>query len=276
MNTIKLSSPATREFWEIPILFEDEHLLVLDKPAGLPASPDRLDPERPYLAGLLHDAIGAQKPWVTQKGIDYLRPAQRLDAEASGILVFARTKAALVALAELFGSEKPVQLCFALIAGEPSSEHFEMKAKIAPDAFRPGVMRIDPKAGKKSLSVFDVVEKFSGYTVLRGRAVTQRPQQLRVHLKHAGFPLVGDKLFGGKPLWLSRLKKNYRLKPGREERPLVARVALHVQELTLPHPITGNSLTIISPLPKDLRVALRYLREFRGIAGAGAGFENAD
>jgi 23S rRNA-/tRNA-specific pseudouridylate synthase len=88
--------------------------------------------------------------------------------------------------------------------------------------------------------------------------------QIRIHLKHAGFPIMGDKLYGGKPLWLSRLKKNFRLKPGREERPLISRVALHAEELSLVHPMTNQPLTIPAPLPKDLRVALRYLREFCG------------
>jgi 23S rRNA-/tRNA-specific pseudouridylate synthase len=71
---------------------------------------------------------------------------------------------------------------------------------------------------------------------------------------------VGDEVYGGKPLWLSRLKKDYRLKPGREERPLLARVALHAEELSLPHPVTGETVTIKSEWPKDLKVALKYLR----------------
>jgi 23S rRNA-/tRNA-specific pseudouridylate synthase len=74
--------------------------------------------------------------------------------------------------------------------------------------------------------------------------------------------VVGDKLYGGKPLWLSRLKKNFRLKTGREERPLISRVALHAEQLTLPHPVTGEPVSITSPWPKDLLVALKYLRQF--------------
>jgi 23S rRNA-/tRNA-specific pseudouridylate synthase len=75
-----------------------------------------------------------------------------------------------------------------------------------------------------------------------------------------GLPLVADELYGGKKLWLSRLKKDFRLKPGREERPLLARTALHAEELTLPHPVTGETLTIKSEWPKDLKVAVKYLR----------------
>lgn len=264
MDVIKLSAPATKEFWEIPVRFEDEHLLALDKPSGLLTSPDRDDVERPNLMRLLHEGIAAQKPWATKRNLTYLSNAHRLDFETSGILLLAKSKPALVALANLFGTDQPVKTYFALIAGLPSSDHFEMDAKIAPDAFLAGQMRIDPKNGKRSKSAFDVVEKFSGYTSLTCRPVTERTHQLRVHLKHAGFPIIGDKVYGGKPLWLSRLKKDFRLKRGREERPLIARVALHAQQLTLPHPITNESVAITAELPKDLRVALRYLREFRG------------
>lgn len=264
MDVIKLSAPATKEFWEIPVLFEDEHLLALDKPSGLLTSPDRHDAERPNLMRLLHDGIAAQKPWATRRQLSYLSNAHRLDLETSGILLLAKSKATLVALANLFGTDQPAKTYFALIAGEPSSDHFVMDAKIAIDAFRIGQMRIDPREGKKSKSRFDIAEKFSGYTALTCRPLTDRTHQLRIHLKHAGFPIIGDTLYGGKPLWLSRLKRDYRLKPGREERPLLARVALHAQELTLPHPVTNKPVTITSPLPKDLRVALRYLRDFCG------------
>jgi 23S rRNA-/tRNA-specific pseudouridylate synthase len=84
--------------------------------------------------------------------------------------------------------------------------------------------------------------------------------QVRVHASHVGLKIVGDEVYGGKPLWLSRLKKDYRLKPGREERPLLGRVALHIEELILPHPFTNETVTIKSEWPKDLKVALKYLR----------------
>jgi RluA family pseudouridine synthase len=264
VNVIKLSAPATREFWEIPVLFEDDHLLALDKPAGLLTSPDRENLERPNLMRLLHDAIKAGKPWVTQRGLTYLCNAHRLDEETSGVLLLAKSKPGLLALANLFGTDQPQSKCFALIAREPSSDHFEMDAKIALNALRLDMVRIDPNNGKRAKTIFDVAEKFSDYTALHCRPITSRMHQIRIHLKHAGFPIMGDKLYGGKPLWLSRLKKDFRLKPGREERPLIARVALHAEELSLVHPVTNQPVAISSPLPKDLRVALRYLREFCG------------
>jgi RluA family pseudouridine synthase len=262
---IKLSSPADREFWEIPVLFEDEHLLALDKPGGLLTSPDRHDPQRPNLMKLLHTAIAGGKPWARERGLNYLMNAHRLDFETSGVILLAKSKPALVALADLFGSEKPRRQYAALVQGTPSSEKFEMTAALAPHPAGSGLMHVDPKSGKHARTVFEVLEKFSGWTLLRCEPLTSRTHQIRVHLRHAGFPTVGDELYGGKPLWLSRLKPNYRLKPGHEERPLISRAALHAEQLALPHPVTGEIVTITAPWPKDLKVAVKYLRQFAAL-----------
>jgi len=266
VSVIKLSSPATaaqaREFWEIPVLFEDDHLLALDKPAGLLSSPDRYDPQRPNLMKLLHAAIAAGKPWARERGLNYLMNAHRLDFETSGVILLAKNKPALVALANLFGSEKPLKKYVALVQGAPERNEFEVDAKLAPHPVKIGLVRVDAKNGKKSRTRFAVLEKFSGYALLRCEPLTGRTHQIRVHLRHAGSPVVGDQLYGGKKLWLSRLKGDYRLKAGREERPLISRVALHAEELALPHPATGRIVIISAPWPKDLKVAVKYLRQF--------------
>ncbi len=262
MSCIKLSSPAERKFWEIPVLFEDEYLLALDKPGGLLTSPDRYDPQRPNLMKLLHAAIAGGKPWACERRLDYLMNAHRLDFETSGVILLAKSRPALVALANLFGSEKPLKQYAALAQGTPAADKFEVEAGLAPHPVRTGLMRVDPKNGKRARTIFTVLEKFSGWTLLRCEPLTDRAHQIRAHLRHAGLPIVGDELYGGKPLWLSRLKPNYRLKPGHEERPLISRVALHAEQLTLPHPLTGETLAITAPWPKDLKVAVKYLRQF--------------
>ena len=262
MSAIKLSAPATRGYWEIPVLFEDDHLLALDKPAGLLSSPDRYDPQRPNLMKLLHAAIAAGKPWARERHLTYLMNAHRLDFETSGVMLLAKNKPALVALANLFGSEKPLKKYVALVRGTPAEDKFDVDAKLAPHPLKIGLMRVDPKNGKKSRTRFEVLEKFSDYTLLQCEPLTGRTHQIRVHLRYAGFPVVADELYGGKKLWLSRLKRDYRLKPGHEERPLLSRVALHAETLTLPHPVTGRMVTVIAPWPKDLKVAVKYLRQF--------------
>ena len=259
---IKLSSPATREFWEIPVLFEDEHLLALDKPAGLLTSPDRDNAQRPNLMKLLHAAIAAGKPWARERNLTYLANAHRLDFETSGVILLVKTKPVLVALANLFGAENPLRRYIALVRGAPAEDKFEVDAKLSPHPVKPGLTCVNPKSGKKSKTQFEVLEKFSGWTLLRCLPLIERAGQIRAHLRHADLPVVGDGLYGGKPLWLSRLKRDFRLKPGREERPLISRAVLHAEELTLPHPVTGETVTITAPWPKDLKVAVKYLRQF--------------
>ena len=268
---IKLSSPATKEFWEIPVLFEDGDLLALDKPARLLTSPDRYELERPSLMALLHEGIKLQKPWARERGLTYLTNAQRLDFETSGVILLAKNKPALIALANQFGSEQPVKQSVALAWGAPPEKTFSVEAKLAPHPVKPGLMAVDHRGGKKSQTNFEVLEQFSDWCLLRCWPLTERTHQVRIHLKHAGFPLVADELYGGKQLWLSRLKRDFRLKPGKEERALISRTALHAEELTVAHPVTNAPVTIKSELPKEFRVALKYLRQYAGSASGFAG-----
>jgi RluA family pseudouridine synthase len=269
-SAIKLSSPATHEFWEIPVLFEDENLLALNKPSGLLTSPDRYDPNRPNLMKLLHGGIADGKPWAKERALSYLMNAHRLDFETSGVILLAKSKPMLVALANLFGSEKPIKYYVALVQGRPTTDPFQIDAKLAPHPVKVGLVRVDPKHGKRARTTFEVREGFDGWTLLKCRPLTGRTHQIRVHLRHAGLPIVGDSLYGGKPLWLSRLKRDYHLKRDQEERPLIGRVALHAEELTLVHPVTGQLLTIEAPYPKDLTVALKYLRRFANVGAQQA------
>jgi RluA family pseudouridine synthase len=259
---LKLSSPATREYWEVPVLYEDEHLLAIEKPSGLLTSPDRYDPERPNLMRMLHEHIARGVPWAKERGLSYLANAHRLDFETSGVLLLARTKPALTAVANLFGSEKPDKVYFAIAQGSPVEDDFEVDAKLAPHPTRPGVMRVDPKSGKQSRTNFHVVTRYRGYTALECRPRTGRTHQIRIHLRWVQMPLVGDRVYGGGPLWLSTIKSDYRPRRTKEERPLLGRVALHAASLGLDHPVTGKRILIESPLPKDIRVAMKYLERF--------------
>jgi len=259
---IKLSSPATREFWEIPVLYEDEHLLALDKPGGLLTSAVPDQPEHLSLIQLLHAGIAENKPWAKERGLSFLLNAHGLDAEASGVILLAKSKPALGKLLDFFGVERPSRRYVALAQGERPESLFEVKAKLAPHPTIPGQMRIDSKDGKRSLTAFETLEQFSRYTLLKCVPLTDRPHQIRVHLRHARMPVVGDQSYGGRRLLLSRLKPNYRLKGKAVERPLIDRAALHAEQLDLVPPVSAQPVTIVAPWPKDLTVAVKYLRKY--------------
>jgi|SRR5579872_5693138 len=266
-ETVKLSSPQTHEFWEIPVLYEDQHLLALDKPCRLLVSPDRYDPARPNLMKLLHHGIERGAPWAKARGLTYLMNAHRLDFETTGVILLVKNKPALVALANQFGSEQPRKTYLALAQGASSEDQFETDAKLAPHLLQPGMMRVVTKGGKRSRTEFHVAERFKGYLLLECHPLTGRTHQIRAHLRHLRLPIVGDLLYGGAPLLLSNLKPDYRQKRDQAERPLMDRVALHAYQLTITHPETKVEASITSPWPKDLTVAVKYLRRFAGQLG---------
>ena len=266
-DAVKLSWPATGQFWEIPVLFEDDHLLVLNKPAQLLVAPDRCDPSRPSLMRLLHRDIERGAPWAKERRLGYLMNAHRLDFGTSGVILLAKNKPALVALAAQFATDQPRRVYAALVRGSSGADTFATDAKLAPHPLQMGMVRVDPKAGKRSRTEFAVRERFDGCLLLECRPCPDRPHQIRAHLKHLRLPLVGDDVYGGRPLLLSTLKSGYHLKQGQVECPLMARPALHMEQAAVDHPATGAQLTLAAPWAKDLTVSIKYLRRYAAWPG---------
>lgn len=261
-SVIKLSSRATNNYWEIPVLFEDEHLLALDKPAGLLDSPDAANPEQPSLMTLLRVAIEKNAVWARERQFEHLANANRLESETTGVFLLAKDKPTWIDLANQFGNENPCKSFIGLSRGHPKKNSFRVDQKLASNLDLSGRMHPDAKRGKKALTQFDVLEVISGYTLLKCQPLTDRLHQIRVHLSRQRLPLAGDTLYGGPVLNLSSLKRNYRLKHGKTEKPLMGRPALHCEEIHVKHPSTGQPINITAPWPKDLQVALKYLRQY--------------
>jgi 23S rRNA-/tRNA-specific pseudouridylate synthase len=260
---LKLSHKPTRGFWELEPLFEDADLLALDKPPDLCASPSQApSPDHPSLMGLLHEGIRAGAPWARSRDLGYLALATRIEPESSGVVLLARSKPVLAKLADTLGSERPLKDCLTLVQGTPPTPEFEVDAPIGPHPRQPGLIHVDKQAGRKAHTRFRIEEAFAGFTLLRCTPLTHRLQQVRAHLRFVRLPVVGDPIGGGRPLLLSRLKPDYHLKPGREERPLLSIPTVHVVCFELPHPTTGHLITLTAPLPKDLAIALKYLRRW--------------
>jgi len=259
---IKLSSLETRGFWEIPVLHEDACLLALNKPSGILTSSGSADSMRPNLLQLLHEAITQKKSWTQQRGLSYLMNVHRLDFDASGIVLLAKSKSAALKLTNLFSSVKPNIKYVALCRGAPKTDSFVVDAKLAANPLGPANVRVDREHGKAARTVVEVRERFSGWTLLECEPLQERLEQVQAHLQRAGVPLAGASCYGGRPLFLSSLKPNYRLKPQQTERPLLARAALHAEKIVFPHPETGEMIALTAPWQKDLTVALKYLRLF--------------
>jgi len=266
-RVLHLSWSKTGEHWAIPVLYEDEHLLVVDKPSGLLVAPDGWDPHRAHLMGMLHEGIRLGKGWARQRNLTYLSNPHRLDRDTSGILLLAKSKEVLRKLVDIFGWEKPIKTYLALVHGVVVEDQFEVRLPLARHPTRPQFMVIDRGRGKKSITQFEVQERFAGYTLVRCYPLTGRTHQLRVHLRSKGHPVVADPLYGGAPLKLSELKRGYRFKKSEEEKPLIGRTALHAWQIRFPHPVTGEPLEVTAPLPRDFEVALKYLRRYAALRG---------
>jgi 23S rRNA-/tRNA-specific pseudouridylate synthase len=181
MPPIKVSSTETREFWELAVLYEDDQLLVLDKPAGPSVSSEPEQTGRPDLLTLLHQGVAAGKSWAVARNISFLMNAHRLDAEASGVLLLARSKPILTTLLDWFGSDRASLSYVTLVSGRPAEDQFSVEAKLAPDSLKPGLMRVDPKFGKRARTSFTVLERFRDWTVHRSVPTPNRPHPVRVH-----------------------------------------------------------------------------------------------
>lgn len=259
---IKLADRDRDIVWELPVLFHDPHLLALNKPAGLALNPHPGQTDVSALLPLLHGGIAAEKPWAREMQLDFLMPLHRLETDTSGVLVLARTREVLTSLAHEFGRETTRQDYLALVRGGPPESQLELDAKLLPHPDHPGQMRSDSKRGRPCRTRCEVVERFRDYSLLKCFPTPGRPGQIAAHLRHARIPLVLDPYRGGAGIFLSQLKEDYERKKGQEERPLIGRLALHLEKVELPHPVGGEPLVLIAPLAKDFTVALKYLRRF--------------
>ncbi|MFZ6031075.1 MAG: RluA family pseudouridine synthase [Chloroflexota bacterium] len=218
----------------VPVLWQDEWLLAIHKPAGLPTLPDGYDKTALHVKSLLEAAFG--RLWIVH----------RLDKDTSGVLLLARTAGVHRALNQQFDQHQVVKVYHALVVGSPQWDVRAIDAPLQPNGDRRH--RTVPKAGgKPAVTHARVLERLGAYTLIEARPTTGRTHQIRAHLGFvAGLPLVADALYGCKIL--------------PEDWP-IARVALHACALTVTHPVHGKRLAVEAPYPDDFAGALAELRE---------------
>jgi len=225
----------------LPILHEDEHVLVIDKPAGLltvPSGPGQRDEDtalarvRDYVAHLRPRGAFAER-------------VHRLDRNTTGALTFALSREARAGLIQIFRAHRIERSYLAIVEGEPAADRGVVDAPIRDEwvSGRRAVAR-EAEEGKAARTRWQVRERLAGATLLEVDLDTGRQHQIRVHLAHVGLPVLGDRVYG-------------RRTPGRAtpRRPM-----LHARRLAFVHPLSGERVAVESPLPDDFTRALSRLR----------------
>lgn len=226
-------------------VYRDEALLVLDKPAGLP-----IHPTARYHHGTVVSLLLRQHGPLFQAA-----PAHRLDRETSGLLVCGRSAEASRRLMRAFQEGSVEKEYLAIVEGWPAEDAFAVDAPIleGTPTIRIAV-RIDA-SGRPARTGFHVAQRFlrggEPFALVRCVPETGRQHQIRVHLQSAGFPLVGDKMYGPDPGYFDRFSRHC-LEPEAWERLRLERHALHAVRLSLPHPVSGERMDFTAPLPEDL------------------------
>jgi 23S rRNA pseudouridine1911/1915/1917 synthase len=221
---------------DLRIAFEDDSLLVVDKPAGIVVHPSAGHASGTLVHGLLGHAVAggeeAERPGIVH----------RLDRDTSGLLVVARSDEAHRRLQQLLRQRKIVREYLALVRGRPRSRRGRIEAPIGRDRQDPTRISLDTDTPREAVTNFEVLETMRGHALLRVALETGRTHQIRVHLAAIDLPVAGDPTYGlGGDLGLERQ-------------------FLHAARLAFPHPMTGEPVEVESPLPGDLEAALEQAR----------------
>jgi len=223
------------------ILFEDDALLIIDKPAGL----------------AVHGGSGVSQGAIEQLRAEFpelrfLELAHRLDRETSGVLLLAKKRSALTALHAMMRDGGIDKRYLTLVSGQWNNRRQSIKLSLTKYLTAEGERRVsvDPE-GQAAHTIFNLKENFKNFSLLEAELKTGRTHQIRVHLAHTGFPIAGDDKYGDFALNKALAKQGLK------------RMFLHAHRLVFPHPLSGKSMEVASPMPKELEKVLNGLRELR-------------
>lgn len=228
-------------------IYCDDSLVVLNKASGILTAADRYDADSPRLDTLATGDYGK------------LYAVHRIDKDTSGAVLYARTAESHRALSMAFQERSVQKVYHALVYGRPlwSETVCEARLLVNGDARHRTIVS---RAGKDALTAFRVIGDCGPYSWIEARPKTGRTHQIRAHLRELGFSIVCDPLYSGnqKPVRLSDIKRSWR-GDVYEERPLLARLALHAYSVCVAHPVTGEQTVFTAPYPKDLDATRKQL-----------------
>ena len=148
------------------------------------------------LQAAITSSIAARDFWARSRNLKFLRHVHRLDAETTGILLFAKSIGAVETISDLFEGRKMEKTYLAVVAQRPKQTEWTCRLKLAPDPLHPGKMKVDARNGKESETHFKVLDATGNYSLIEAKPLTGRTHQIRIHLLESGLPIVGDELYG--------------------------------------------------------------------------------
>jgi 23S rRNA pseudouridine1911/1915/1917 synthase len=240
----------------LDILYEDEHIIAVNKPPGMV-----VHPARGHWSGTLASALSYHFRQLSTAG-GPTRPGivHRLDRDTSGVMVVAKTDPMHFALAAQFENRTTEKEYLAITAGVPDRDRdrIEQPIGVHPHQREKMAIRGGHVTSREAATFYEVLERFAGFAAVRVLPKTGRTHQIRVHLAHIGCPVLCDKLYGGRTL----IKRSELVRGRADDDTIVlARQALHALRIKLAHPASGEPIEFIAPLPGDLTAVLVELRE---------------
>ncbi|MEN6404901.1 MAG: RluA family pseudouridine synthase [Thermoguttaceae bacterium] len=242
----------------LEILYQDEHLAVINKPPGMV-----VHPARGHWSGTLASALQYHFGPTLSLGGGVCRPGivHRLDRDTSGVILVARNDSAHFHLAKQFASRSIEKEYFALVCGNPQRDRDLIDCPIG---FHPHVrekmaVRHDDAASRPAQTFYEVLERFDGFAAMKLLPKTGRTHQIRVHLHHIGCPVLCDRQYGGRRI----ITRGEIRRDPTDETVLLDRQALHARRVRFVHPVSGERLEIEAPLPGDITAVLEELRIYR-------------
>jgi tRNA pseudouridine32 synthase/23S rRNA pseudouridine746 synthase len=220
------------------VIWEDESLLVINKPWGLRTLPDGYDKTQPHLKSVLSPDYG--RLWIVH----------RLDKDTSGVLLLARSAEAHRSLNTQFEQRQVTKIYHALVNGNPTWVETVCLQPLRANGDRKHRTVIDFQRGKTAETLVRVLKRFVAHALLEAHPKTGRPHQIRAHLAELGFSVAGDLLYGSRAAPQPALPIT-----------LITRPALHARSLSFKHPLTGEEVSFEAPYPDDFSAALEVLRQ---------------